>query len=47
MNFKDFTEFFKVFMDILELYGLFLISCGFLCIFFGLFGAFKIDFDRL
>ena len=32
------------FIDIFELYGMFLISFGFLCIFFGLFCAFKIDF---
>ena len=34
-------------MDLFGLYGMFLISFGLLCIFFGLFGAFGIDFDRL
>ena len=34
-------------MDRFELYDVFLISFGFLCIFFRAFSAFKIDFDRL
>ena len=34
-------------MDLFGLYGMFLISSGFLCIFCGLFGSFEIDFDRL
>ena len=31
-------------MDLFGLYGIFLISFGFLCIFFGIFGIVKIDF---
>ena len=34
-------------MDLFGLYGMFFISFGFLRIFFGLFGAFEIHFDRL
>ena len=34
-------------MDLFGLYGMFLICFGFLCIFFGHLGAFKIDFNRL
>ena len=34
-------------MDLFGLYGMSLISFDYLCIFFGLFGAFDIDFDRL
>ena len=34
-------------MDLFGLYGMFLITFGFLCIFFGRFGAFKIDFNGL
>ena len=34
-------------MDLFGLYGMFLIKFAYLCIFFGLFFAFEIDFDRL
>ena len=34
-------------MDFFRLYGMFFISFGFLCIFFGLVRAFEIDFDPL
>ena len=34
-------------MDLFGHYGMFLISFRFLCIIFGLFGAFEIDLDRL
>ena len=34
-------------MDLFGLYGMLLISFGFLYMFFGLLGAFEIDFDRL
>ena len=34
-------------MDPFGLYGMFYISYGFLCVFFGLFSAFEIDYDRL
>ena len=34
-------------MDLFGLYGMFLISFAYLCIFFGLFCAFEIDFDGL
>ena len=47
MNFKDCCEFFYVIMDIFEIYGMFMISFGFLCIFYGLVGSFKTDFNRL
>ena len=34
-------------MDLFGLYGMFLISFRFVCIFFGLLDAFEIDFDPL
>ena len=46
MNFYAHVNF-SGFMELFGLYGMFLISCEFLCILFGLFGAFEIDFDRL
>ena len=51
--FESFCEFlrilwiFKALTDLFELYGMFMITFGFLFIFFSLFGAFKIDFNRL
>ena len=44
MGILKILEKFLGFMGLFGLYGMFLISFGFLCIFFGLFGAFELDF---